>query len=100
MTFLKIPSFNMNKILPPKGEIDRIDGQAALEREQEKIGKLCSIEKTVAGINSELQNESEERRRADVENMRYSKKWNRISLLVGVIAILIALASLVVSILK
>ncbi|BCI60615.1 hypothetical protein [Solibaculum mannosilyticum] len=54
---------------------------------------LSSINSNVNGIKSEVQTEREERKDADERNMRYTKRWNRITLMVSLLAIAIALSS-------
>lgn len=97
---MDVPQFNVNQLLPPNIEMKQVDHGAMLEREQEKLRHLDSIEKYIDAMSSDLRNEKEERKQADAESIRYIKKWNRLSLAVGVVAVLVAVASLAVAIFK
>ena len=83
--------------MPKQGE-DYTDHRMVALLETNK--KIEAIDDSVKNIDGGLTNEREERKQADEANFLYSKKWNRINLVVAISGVLFGLIGCVVALLS
>ena len=70
------------------------------ERRERVDNAVLSTAETLATIHKDIATEAEERRQADEENMKYTKRNDRISLFVAILALLVGAAGFVVALIK
>lgn len=100
-------SFDLKKAIQETVDnLNAIDQYAAdsAAAESERLHKIdtaiLETSKNTDKIQKGLEAEADARKLADAENMRYTKLWDRRNLTVALIGITIAVASLIVAILK
>lgn len=65
--------------------------------ETASLEHLKSIDKNVSNIDFRFETESNERKIGDVENRKYSSKWNKITLTISVFSLLIGVAGVAIA---
>ena len=61
---------------------------------------LQNINDSVKVIDDGLKSERIERAEADVENLKYTKRWDRINLTVALVGLVIAIAGVIIALLR